>query len=129
MKLDQAEFKVKMIRSPLKLKSDNWQETAFHWVCTINGISFDYYTGAGMRYKDGFKEGRPIAPKIKDVVYSLLADSSAIYQSFHDWCNDFGYDEDSRKALNIYLACQANAVKLQRTGLCSAHAQAELEDY
>ena len=27
-------------------------------------------------------------------------------ESFDEWCRDIGYDTDSRKALEIYLACQ-----------------------
>lgn len=57
---------------------------------------------------------KPNPPHAADVLYSLLLDASADNQSFADWCADFGYDEDSRKALATYLACQENARMLRR---------------
>lgn len=58
------------------------------------------------------KEGFVIKPTEAELIYSLISDSSADDMSFNDWCGDYGYDTDSRKALDIYLACQANTQKL-----------------
>lgn len=58
----------------------------------------------GEAHKDKF--GRPTAPNCADVVHSIYVDSSACHESFDDWCSNFGYDTDSRKALETYLACQ-----------------------
>src|SRR5579859_3319152 len=51
-------------------------------------------------------------PKIEDVVSSLLSDCSAKGETFHNWCSDFGMNNDSIHSQNIYLACQKNADKL-----------------
>ena len=48
-----------------------------------------------------------------DFFYSLLSDMRAGEVIFDDFCSDFGYDSDSRKAFTIYEACQQNAKKLR----------------
>jgi hypothetical protein len=57
---------------------------------------------------------RATAPEVGDVLNSLSLDASALDQSFDDWCGDFGYDTDSRKAERTYTACRDLAYKLQR---------------
>lgn len=72
-------------------------------------------TSYGRRYlAEVEKLRKPQAPHAADVLHSLILDSSAVGQSFDSWCSDFGYDTDSRKAENIYRACQQNADKLTR---------------
>lgn len=49
--------------------------------------------------------------------YSLLSCmASDSYQSdtFEDWCDDFGYDTDSRKALDTFLKCQIISADINR---------------
>lgn len=48
---------------------------------------------------------RPVAPSAASVLHSLLLDAQGAEQPFDYWCSDFGYDTDSRKALDIYEAC------------------------
>ncbi len=57
-----------------------------------------------------------IAPKLADVVCSLLSDGAAYFdgQSFEDWAGDFGYDTDSRKAEETYRTCDAIGRQLIR---------------
>lgn len=57
---------------------------------------------------------KPKAPHVATVLHSLILDSDALGQSFATWCDEFGYDSDSRKALRTYEACQENAEKLLR---------------
>lgn len=57
---------------------------------------------------------KPIKPDLKDVVYSLVMDSDAIDYEFVDWCMNYGYEEDSRKAERIYAQCQELGLKLLR---------------
>jgi hypothetical protein len=45
-------------------------------------------------------------PKIADVLYCLLSDSQSGSQSFEDFCSDFGYDTDSRKAHATWETCK-----------------------
>lgn len=89
-------------------------------------------TQYGRRYLAAVEKLRkPKAPHPADVLCSLILDSSAAEQTFESWCSDFGYDTDSRKALNTYEACQQNTDKLRRI---FTHAQIEalrdaLQDY
>ena len=60
-------------------------------------------------------------PSTCDVLHSLLMDATAFEQTFEDWCSDFGYDTDSRKAEQTYQACVAEG-----RALASAFTPAEL---
>lgn len=108
------EYRAKCLMLATKNKSDNWQETADQWCITINGIGFEYYTGIGHRDK---KTDRPQKPELSGVLSSLALDAMACDESFNDWCSNFGFDTDSRKALETYLACQENASKLRKAGV------------
>ena len=59
-----------------------------------------------------------------------MMDSGTCDQSFDDWCDNLGFDTDSRKALDTYLACQEQASKFRRTfpGV-DLREYAPLEDY
>ena len=82
---------------------NQWGNKAGQWVTT-------YYTGTGLRTK----AGRLQRPKIADVLCSLFSDAAAADQNFSDWCADFGYSDDSIKALNIYKGCTDVAHQLRR---------------
>jgi len=94
-----------------------WDEktprTVDQWRVTISSKagfhSFDYFTGLGLRAK-----GRPKAPKVADVLNSLILDASAADENFDDWCDNFGYSSDSIKALNTYKACLDTARALRK---------------
>lgn len=46
-------------------------------------------------------------PTAADVLSCLISDaSSGDSGSFGDFCCDFGYDTDSRKAFDLYMACR-----------------------
>ena len=62
--------------------------------------STDYFTGTGLR-----KKNRPIKPSVRSVMESLLLDAYAADCNFSDWCDEFGYSDDSINALNIYKKC------------------------
>ena len=48
-----------------------------------------------------------IVPGLPDVLHSLILDGDAhsSHLTFEQWCNEFSYDTDSRKAKDIYDAC------------------------
>lgn len=95
---------------------------------------FDYYTGVGLRVLPGNgkppswgnvqsprelarwreENAKPFAPCAASVLYSLLLDASARDESFPDWCDNYGMDSDSIKALITYNACCENAKRLAR---------------
>ena len=91
--------------------SEGWKHDAFSVL--INGIDFLYRTGLGHRTE---KQGILLvhAPIIDDVLFSLVMDASYGSENFADFCADLGYDEDSRKVLDMYLECQKTADKIRR---------------
>lgn len=124
---------------------------------TKNNISasFDFFRGVGHReiYKNRLKLAEYIrtfnelilqrvsygtkdsyivlVPASASILYSLLSDSEAGQCTFPEFCQDFGYNEDSRKALDTYLACQNTGKQLntifKRDEI--SHLQTLLEDY
>ena len=60
---------------------------------------------------------RPVPPTLDSVLYCLVIDTKATSRTFAEWCNEMGYDEDSRRALATYESCQKNADKLRRCGI------------
>ena len=47
-------------------------------------------------------------PEIAGVLHCYISDSEAMHESFNDWCSNFGYDNDSINAFNIYQDCCKN---------------------
>lgn len=78
-----------------------------------------YLVTIGTRYRSFetfYSQGPAItgSPQLLDVLQSLLSDASGADQSFEEWCRDLGYDDDSRKALRIYQACEEIARELDK---------------
>ena len=95
-----------------------------------------YYTGTGHRAKPAKRTSwdnapRPVAPTAASVLYSLLLDASGADENFYDWCADYGYDTDSRKALATYEACCIIRADVNKffTATERAELAAILEDY
>lgn len=65
-----------------------------------------------------FSQGPAIErePSVEDVLDCLAMDASVVANagSFEDWCGEYGYDTDSRKAERTYAACQEQAQGLER---------------
>ena len=76
------------------------------WEFTINGEKFDFFTGLGHRGLTEKAARVPATPHVITMLHSLFVDSQAATQSFKDWCEECGYDTDSRNALQLYLECQ-----------------------
>lgn len=53
-------------------------------------------------------------PKIRDILHSLYLDCSCAQDTFEDFCDNMGYDTDSRRALDTYLKCQESGHKLRK---------------
>jgi len=114
--------------------ANNWEHDA--WLVIINGQKVDYKTGLGLRMKSSFEKGslmwrepKPTPPKIDDVIYSLLSDYDAGQENFNDFCSSFGYDTDSRKAFDTYLACQESGQKFIKLGINLEDARKAFENY
>jgi len=80
-------------------KRDDW--VCDEWRVSIGSFETSYYTGTGHR-----KMNVAVAPCAADVLYALLSDAEACETSFSDWCENFGYSNDSIKALNTYRECE-----------------------
>ena len=50
------------------------------------------------------EENKPKRPTKKDILYFMILDDVG-NMNFNDFCNEFGYDNDSIKALKIYEGC------------------------
>lgn len=89
---------------------DDWKRTANKWQVKLSYFDkefvTDFYMGSGLVNRNG----RPKQPTVKDVLYSMIADDVSNI-NFDDFCNDFGYDNDSIKALEIYRACEKQTKK------------------
>jgi hypothetical protein len=82
-----------------------------HWRCYLRcdsrRMSIVFSMGVGHRGKQ---------PHVTDVLDCLASDAAGIVNSprFEDWCGDYGYDSDSRKALRTFKTCERAAASLRR---------------
>ncbi len=91
-----------------KCSDDGWQHLA--WTVTLSrGVE---------TYSTEFRQGLAHAdaePTVADVVACLMSDaSSGESGSFEEFCSEFGYSTDSRRAETTYRACQASAKAMRR---------------
>lgn len=150
------EFNYKAIHLQLTVDDDLWIHDS--WSIIIDNETFNYRTGIGhrtVRYgtnlskeakrllnmrpkqtKENFLiyasklelETRVKTPEIDDVLYSLVIDSSCIDEGFNEWCDCFGYDNDSKNQ-SIYHDCIKNSRKLKSIGIEINSAVIAFEDY
>lgn len=90
-----------------------------------------YYTGTGLRKaRAGNKNPypprsiaaeawnrdnlKPVKPTNADILHSLTMDASAADENFSDWCANYGYSDNSIKALNTYKQCLEIAAALRK---------------
>lgn len=115
-----------------KDKSGDW--ACYKHICVLSSNkstnSFEFSKGRGhaMQYCSSSFVKPVLAAEL---LHSILLDSYASDMSHADWCAEFGYEEDSRKGLEIYLACQENYNKLLQVMTRSQlfHIDELLEDY
>ena len=94
----------KTFKTPEDTK-DEWKKRANKW--QIKLVYFDkiyvtdFYMGSGLVDK----MGKPKKPTKEDVLYSMIMDDVSDLD-FNDFCNEFGYNNDSIKALRVYEACK-----------------------
>ena len=53
---------------------------------------------------------------VGEVLDCMASDAAGIENAngFEDWCNEYGYDADSRKAEKVFKACERQARRLKR---------------
>jgi hypothetical protein len=92
--------------------AEGWGEDARHWTVTLRVPKpenrNDWFT-LKVPFTQGSAHTEP--PTTNDVLDCLRSDFFSVIhgESFEDFCDEFGYDADSRKAEKIYRACQKSA--------------------
>lgn len=114
--------------NPRKLTGSSvWAVTV---ICNGHSHSIEYTAGcAHRRYYSGRRLGKvvklpygrkmtnheigqlkqtvPIKPDVVDIVSALVVDAGCVsYHRFEDFCAEFGWDTDSRRAEKCYNACR-----------------------
>lgn len=88
-------------------RDDSWE--ADGWTCRLgyrgHKLTLAFHMGTG-------HQGR--APEVAEVVSSILLDADSGSMDFAEFCREFGYDEDSRKAEKTWKACVAMKRKVDR---------------
>lgn len=65
-------------------------------------------------YEVGFRSVKVAPPLLRDVLYCLVSDASALdARDFEEWAGDYGYDTDSRKAEETYELCRRQSRELE----------------
>lgn len=112
-----------------KIADKNWPH--FLWFVSVGDETFNYKTGLGHFTSQLDKLGKNVKkpensliiselngwvhiPKIDEVMCSLFGDAQAAEESFDSFCDNFGYSNDSLKALDTYRACAETVVKLKK---------------
>lgn len=100
-------------------KKGDWERFSFAVTISYPGdptrkIQTDYHMGIGLGKKHRTGHVYEPTPKAKEVIGSLFSDASCADGTFEDFCGNMGYDTDSRKALETYLACQESESKLRK---------------
>lgn len=82
-----------------------------HWACKIK-------TRLGKQLTVPFSMGAAHVgePRLADVLDCMASDSCGVDNaaSFEDWCGEYGYDTDSRKAERTFKICQRQSANLKR---------------
>ena len=134
-------YKAEFIPQSQSRNKDN-KHPSLNWRVTLGSIETDYMQGIG--HLPGYKHSARLtvyederqraaaetgkwsrveqfgftrlpAPKLIDVLYSLVMDSDVIeYDSFEDWADTMGMNSDSIKDRKIYDACMLIALKLRQ---------------
>lgn len=133
---------IKYFVSHLANRENDLEWQCDEWVISFKGESFTFKTGLGHRLENKGKRVKPNPKAIKDlmnvtglsystvrivngfvyaviptqasVLYCLLMDAQANDESFNNWCDNYGYDNDSMKAFKIYQSCCDTAEKLNK---------------
>lgn len=77
-----------------------------HFHCTISrgSKSYEFWYSQGEAHKE--------KPEFLESFSSLLQDAHGYQDDFSEWCAEYGYDDDSRKAYAIWEACNETRVHL-----------------
>lgn len=131
-------FTVRFTRGKSVVETDYRQGIGHRVMSPVTGLGAEAeQAGAGApKYLETAYKGAKVVktyvkkPSAASVLYCLLSDATVGSELFADFCAELGYDEDSRRALAIYEACQKTAVQMRMfTGEEREKLNELLEDY
>jgi hypothetical protein len=103
----QIEMSVKRVAARPDDDGSDWARDARHYkitlVTSIGEVETYYSQGSGIK----------VEPTIGTVLRCLRSDAGAYNLSFEEWCDEYGYDNDSRRAERTYNACRDTAADLE----------------
>lgn len=89
-------------------KLDDWQKKAHPYTVTLKydrrQMTIPFFMGPALTNE----------PTEEDVIPCLISDYYAADYAFEDFCNEFGYDTDSRNAEKIYKQIQQQNKKFSK---------------
>lgn len=99
-------------RNPNIESDGNW--AASHYRCKLTRADGDQRRALTVFYSMGAAHTRE--PKAAEVLDCLASDASGYEQArtFEEWCGEYGYDTDSRKAERTYTVIGKQARKLRK---------------
>lgn len=103
------------------MDQDDWHASASHWRCTFTRRDEDNRPRQMRVYfSQGSAHTKP--PTAAEVLACLAMDAAGWEnaQDFEDWCVEYGYDTDSRRAARVYRAVEATVDRLDR--FCASRA-------
>jgi hypothetical protein len=106
----QLEISMSYVDRGIRIEKDMhrpWEHHAYTVKVTRGAESFETAYKQGLAHEDG--------PSLVAVLACLMSDASAgELGSFEDFCGEFGYDTDSRRAESAYNACRDAAAAMRR---------------
>ena len=128
--MESEEFNIEAL--PVKIsyigettREENWKCDAWNVEITYKNDkcagfwTTQYYTGLGLRKQPAknapsFIVAKTVKPTVANVLHSLFMDAQAADMNFNDWCAEYGFSDDSLKALNTYKQCLEIATTLRK---------------
>ncbi len=92
----------------------NGKECQFPYYGSVNDYNYETMQRDNRAFGMTMMKNQPSKPS--PIVYSVLACIGSDYycpDSHHDFCSEYGYDEDSIKALSLFTECQKLARSLR----------------
>lgn len=79
------------------------------FIVVMGNETFEFGKGTGLR-----KNGRPVPPTITEFLICISMDCQVGEMGFEEFCSEFGYDSDSRKAYKMWEDCKENQKKMKK---------------
>lgn len=112
-------FGVRMRATPVdrnpNMDQDDWHASASHWRCTFTRRDADNRPHQMRVYfSQGSAHTKP--PTAAEVIACLAMDAAGYHNArdFADWCAEYGYDPDSRRAERTYRQVERQYIRLEQ---------------